>query len=168
MSDFNQSSHDFKRFVEQLTKGHAPSDLYFEETLFYVYLPDMNTFKKSCPHDGVRDLFTWLSEEKKVETIKNLNIPDNTTCPMSDELVEEAVINRFQIEKFDWRKLDINIDILTKSEHASKFTDITLYSSGNWSVLYHWASKEGLCMLPNVCGLLDHRNEAALTPIMKM
>jgi hypothetical protein len=170
MSDFNQSSHDFTRFIDQLTQRSSPDNLLFEETLFYVYLPDLNTFKKPCPHDGVRALFSWLGEHKGVKKIKNLNMPDSTTSPMSDELVGEAIIDRFEIEKFDWRKLDINLDILTKSEHAAQFTDITLYSSGNWSVLYHWKSKDGLAKLEWVCiqpYKVDTIQEPKLTPFIK-
>lgn len=70
---------------------------------------------------------------------------------MSDELVEEAIINKFQIEELDWRKLDIDLNTLTRSPHADQFTKLTLYASGNWSVLYHWVlSKDGIAKLPNV------------------
>lgn len=150
MSDFNQSSHDFNRFITQLTQHSRVDNLQFEETLYYIYLPDLNTFKKPCPHDGVRSLFEWLSGQKGVQIIKNLNMPDNTTSPMSDELVKDAIINRFHIEKLDWRKLDINLDTLTTSNHAAHFLDLTLYSSGNWSVLYHWVSRDGLEKLEQV------------------
>ncbi|KAF4632334.1 hypothetical protein G7Y89_g5795 [Cudoniella acicularis] len=143
MSDFNQSSHDFAMVVSEITKS-SEKTLPFEESLIYVFLPDFNTIKKRIPHNGVRELFQWLSNEAHVKTIKSLNIPDSTTTPMSDELVSEAIIDRFIIEKFDWRKLDINLNILTRSEHKGKFTDLTLYSSGNWSVLYHWISQDGL------------------------
>lgn len=156
MSDFNQSSHDFTMFITEMVKppeeGRPPKELLqFEESLIYVFLPDLNTFKKKVPHDGVRALFQWLSVTAHVKTIKSLNIPDSITTPMNDELVSEAIINRFAIEKFDWRKLDINLDILTKSNHEEKFTDLTLYSSGNWSVLYHWISPHGLQKLTGVC-----------------
>jgi hypothetical protein len=154
MSDFNQSSHDFQRFVQQLTEGSSHNDLLFEETIFYVHLPDLNTFKRVPPHVGVRDLFSWL-KGRGVETIKNLSIPDSTTHPMSDALVSEAIIQKFKIEKFDWRKLDVNLDILTDARYSlpESLTDLKLYSSGNWSVLYHWASKDGLIKLKKVCDL---------------
>jgi hypothetical protein len=150
MSDFNQSSHDFKIFVDELTVSND-KDLLFEECLLSVFLPDLNTFKKATPHDGVSDLFKWLSDEGKVKRIKFLNIPDSTTLPMSDELVSKAIFDVFEIEKFDWRKLDINLDILVRSNHCKEFTDITLYSTGNFSVLYHWMSPRGLKQLTGVC-----------------
>jgi len=154
MSDFNSSSHDFGTFVKKL----LDETVVFESTLFHVYLPDLNYFPKKCPHDGVRALFDWLakkgSEEKKsrVEAIIKLNMRDNTTAPMSDELVKEAIIDSFKINIFDWRKLDINLDILTNTDNRVHFTELTLYSSGNWSTLYHWSSHDGLGQLPNVCG----------------
>lgn len=76
-------------------------------------------------------------------------MPDSATSPMSEELVQEVIVDQFEIEKFDWRKLDISLDILTapKSKIRDTVKELTLYSSGNWSVLYHWASEEGLVTL---------------------
>lgn len=185
MSDFNRSSHDFKGFVEKLTKidpassgnvrgdektqrepfgsrsGHAKSHvggsaaaigrLDFEPNLFFVSLPDFNNFRKPCPHEGVRSLFHWL-HGKGVKQIDELNMPDSTTSPMSDELVYEAILNVFTVRRFDWRKLDINLDILTRNPDTAKaITHLTLYSSGNWSTLYHWTSVDGLPRLTSVC-----------------
>lgn len=151
MSDFNRSSHDFTRFIEKL-KDSEKTDFKFQETLFYLTLPDFNTFSKMC-HDGVRHLFSWLKDEKGVKTIKDLKMPDSATSPMSEELVQEAIIEQFEIEKFDWRKLDISLDILTGSKHSDKLKDITLYSSCNWGVLYHWASDDGLVKLGGQAGV---------------
>jgi hypothetical protein len=120
----------------------------FENILFYVNLPDLNNFKDT-PHDEVRRLFQWLAY-REVKTIRSLCIPDNNVAPMSDVLIEGAIINKFEIEKFDWRKLDINLEILTKSHYSGKFTELKLYSSGNWSVLHHWVSDEGLVTLGKV------------------
>ena len=152
MSDFNQSSHDFTRFVQLLTEGSSHENLLFEETLLYVNLPDLNTFERVPPPDRVRVLFSWL-KDRGVKTIKNLNIPDSTTHPISGALVSEAIIQQFKIEKFDWRKLDFNLDILTDSQYSESLTDLKLYSSGNWSLLYDWASKDGLIKLKKVCDL---------------
>ena len=184
MSDFNNSSHDFKVFIDKLIKldeisdadtdesynGRTEADgnatisdlspdpsrgLSFESCLFFVYLPDFNNFRKPCPHEGVRGLFQWLSKDKRVKRIKALNIPDSTTSPMSDEFAQEAIIKPFQIEKFDWRKLDLNLDTLTRTSHADMFTELTLYSSGNWSVLYHWTSDDGLPKIRKVTHLTN-------------
>jgi hypothetical protein len=156
MSDFNQSTHDFSRFVEHLKVDSQTDDLPFEKTLLYVYLPDLSTFRKECPHNELRTFFSWLNETKGVTAIKDLSIPDNISNPISDELMEQAVLQKFKIEKFDWRKLDISLDILTNSPFASELRDLKLYSSGNWSTLYHWASKDGLgsVCFPKVRNLL--------------
>ena len=94
-------------------------------------------------------------------------MPDSATSPMSEELVQEAIIEQFEIEKFDWRKLDISLDILTGSNHSDKLKDLTLYSSCNWGVLYHWASDDGLVKLggqAGVCAQSTRRSEIELTP----
>ena len=153
MSDFNRSSHNFKQFVTELTTSpqHTLNKLLFEECLVSVFLPDLNTFKKKTPHDGVNELFEWLKDHGGVKRIKSLNIPDNTSAPMSDEFVKGCILERFAIEKFVWRKLDINLDILVGSKlNRTSLTDITLYSTGNYSVLYHWVSSDGIGKLPNV------------------
>ena len=153
MSDFNRSSHDFKEFVKSLTRSEARNSIQFEECLVSVFLADLNTFKKPVPYDGVDELFQWLKEKGNVKKIKSLNIPDNTSIPMSDEYVLVCILERFEIERFDWRKLDINLDILLSSPYKDAFTEITLYSTGNFSVLYHWASRDGIGGLPNVSHL---------------
>ncbi|OTA95155.1 hypothetical protein M434DRAFT_10064 [Hypoxylon sp. CO27-5] len=138
----NGASRSSSRAIETSTGN---TSIEFEDTLFYVRLPDFDNFKES-PHEEVRTLFWWLST-RNVRIIKSLDIPDNTIRPICEELLEVAVLKKFEIHRLSWRKLDINLDILTSSGYASKLTDITLYSSGNWSVLYHWISEEGLVRL---------------------
>ncbi len=214
MSDFNQSSHNFEKFVEKLVNldddadpnadanvndaaglddhvdlgvdarvdadtgsaninsveteaANAPQDdgvLRFEDTLFFVHLPDLNYVKQPCPHKTMKILFAWLREKQHVQTIKKLNIPDNTNNPMSPAFFELNVLIGFEIESLDWRALDLNLDILTGSEGRrndanmparpcktqASLKELTLYSRGNWSVLYHWISKDGLAKLPRV------------------
>ncbi|EXJ88024.1 hypothetical protein A1O1_04951 [Capronia coronata CBS 617.96] len=155
MSDFNRSSHDFTRFIKKL-RDAPESDFKFRET-------------------GTREFFAWLKNEKKVNIINDLKIPDSATHPPSEELIKEAIIDQFEIEKFDWRKLDVSLDMLTaprgelggsgnnitaldsecdpQPQFRDKIKEITLYSSGNWSVLYHWASEEGLKNLGEEEGL---------------
>ena len=147
MSDFGQCYEDFKLYLDQLTDDSA--DTIYEETLVHVCLPDLNTFEDEYPYDWVRNFFSWLWN-KKVRIIRTLSLPDSITNPICEELVEEAILNRFEIRIFHWRRLDINLDILTGSKVAHHLTEISLYSSGNWSVLYHWVSEDGLPKLPKV------------------
>jgi hypothetical protein len=147
MSDFNQPSHNFAQFIQNLTD--PDQKLKFEEPLFFVRLPDLNYVQQPCPHAIIRNLFDWLYM-KGVRTIEKLYIPDNATNPLSDELVKDAILDRFNVQKLDWRKLDVNMDLLTSSKNAKYLTDLELYSSGNWSVLYHWVRPHGLPSLPVV------------------
>ncbi|KAF5977372.1 intracellular serine protease [Fusarium bulbicola] len=161
MSDFNQSSHNFDKFVERLTlidEGAAEeSTLQFENSLFFVQLPDLNYVKPACQHDTFRKLFHWLKDRKKVKSIKKLSIPDNTTTPMSDTFFDLYILRNFELSVLDWRKKDIDLGILTGSTYENindspgrqqSLTELTLYSSGNWGVLYHWISENGLALLP--------------------
>ncbi|KAI1658873.1 hypothetical protein F4813DRAFT_388133 [Daldinia decipiens] len=176
MSDFNQSSHNFEKFVEKLTsiddedEGvdlEDDSTLQFEDTLFFVHLPDLNYVKQPCPHETLRMLFEWLRDKKHVEVIRKLTIPDNTINPMNPVFFEQHILDKFEIQALDWRTLDMNLDILTGSTSMENTLDfqantlpipqtrlslreLTLYSSGNWSVLYHWISKDGLAKVANL------------------
>jgi hypothetical protein len=146
--DRQKKVEEVQTLAQTLETSAGNNSIEFEDILFYVCLPDFNNFKEP-PHNEVRRLFRWL-ERRKVKTIRSLDIPDSTTHPMCDVLVEGAILNKFEINKLVWRKLDINLDILTRSHHADNFTEITLYSSGNWSVLYHWVSDEGLVKFKGV------------------
>ncbi|KUI59785.1 Major intracellular serine protease [Cytospora mali] len=159
MSDSNQSTHDFEKFIKKLTApdiwtaqddtGSSWRGLHFEETLFFVHLPDFNYVRLPRPNDGVGRLFAWL-KEKGVHTIRRLHIPDSTTNPMSDEIVEDAILNKFTINDLDWRKLDLNLDVILRLESRKYVESLSLYSTGNWSILYHWISPDGLAKFPNL------------------
>lgn len=162
MSDFNQSTHDFQKFIKKLTESDVATDyenddvrapwrgLHFEETLFFVHLPDLNYVRLPRPNDCIRTLFRWIKETKGVRIIRRLHLPDNTTSPLSEEFVTDAILNKFTINDLDWRKLDLNLDMLSSSSIAKHLESLSLYSSGNWSVLYHWISSDGLATFPNV------------------
>lgn len=156
MSDFNQSSHDFNQFVKHLHEYAKPNsvarDLLFEETLLYVYLPDLQLLPDKNVHDAMELFFSWLWGHG-VKKIKELSIPDSRFRPLSEDFVQESILKKFKgIEKLDWRKLDLDLTLLAEREEVvSKLTDLTLYSSGNWSVLYHWASADGIAKLEKVC-----------------
>lgn len=145
----NVGSASVGKILQPVDKEPVESDaIQFENILFYVCLPDLNYFKDP-PHAEIRRLFRWLTH-RGVEVIRHLSIPDSTTLPMDDVLVREDVTERFTINKIEWRKLDINLEVLTKSKSPDHLTSLTLYSSGNWSVLYHWISDDGLKNLHGV------------------
>jgi hypothetical protein len=168
MSDFNQISHDFTTFVDLLfdyeeggVRYVQPEDpsktpreaLLFEEKLLFIYLPDFQVFS-DVSHHGIKRLFLWLRENKKVKSVKRLAIPDNVSQPMSEDFVAEHILKNLTVEELDWRKLDADLMALSYSDQRLRrnLREIILYSSGSWPVLYHWASVDGLRRFSNVCG----------------
>ncbi|EFX04256.1 intracellular serine protease [Grosmannia clavigera kw1407] len=164
MSDFNQKTHNFESFMEKLRKlesnddadenyGEGDGTMEFEETLLFVTLPDLNYVTQMCSNQTIQELFGWL-KEKNVRKIRKLRIPDSTTSPLSDAFVQEHILDAFEIQVLDWRRLDVNLDCIINTAsreprpNAKALEELRLYSSGNWSVLYHWMSDEGLCKLP--------------------
>jgi hypothetical protein len=142
LSDFDQESHDFAEFVDDLVANASScveeeNDLLFEDTLVYAYLPDLKRFTGKIVHTAISKLFDWLYR-KGVRTILDLNIPDNQLQPLSDERMLEDVFQRFDIRTLDWRRLDVNVDLFLDKQ--PKLQELNLYSSGNWSVLYHWSN----------------------------
>lgn len=157
----------------------------FEETLLYLRLPDLGRinenyrqifpelfeassrrtrFRNSTNQVGplgspasriIFRFLKWLLREKHVKSIKELNIPDDHEWPLSESLVKIKMLQEFDVQVLDWRKLDLDLRILTEYNYASSsilknLTELKLYSSGNWGTLYHWASKDGLLSFPNV------------------
>ncbi|KAJ5657425.1 uncharacterized protein N7484_001074 [Penicillium longicatenatum] len=164
MSDFNSPSHNFEKFVDRLIElnplkasgssegDQSPEDsssLVFETSLLFVHLPDLNYIKQPCSPEVFRKFFQWLS--RQVENIRELKILDSTTSPLSDWFFCKFVSTKFHISKLDWRKLDIDLTIL--AETGDYLEELTLYSSGNWGVLYHWTSLDGLAQYPKVSSL---------------
>jgi hypothetical protein len=153
-----------------------PDASFFEKKLLYVYLPDLQVFAGGIAQDCIRALFSWLKEQG-VESIIDLCIPDIIHRPMSEDFLSENVLQHFSIERLDWRKLDVDLfalrdlapdrndqafptlatDIRNRTRRqetlslADSLTKLKLYSSGNWGVLYHWASSHGLPCFKKVC-----------------
>jgi hypothetical protein len=155
LSDLNYDSHSFHDFVVELENFHYPpleQKWVFEDTLLYLILPDLSRTEELDISGTLCRFFTWLQDQKKITSIIELSIPDNHVSPLSEDTVEQHILCNFDIHVLDWRKLDINLRFLTESERAkNSLRKLHLYSSGNWGVLYHWASKDGLLKLPHVC-----------------
>lgn len=145
-SDFNEPSHDFSQFIRDIWKNRgAMKDLQFEPTLFYVVLPDFYHHDNTQFHDEVETLFKWLEEFQEVTSIVDLVIPDSFQKPMEDNFIQLKILDKFYVTSLNWRKMDINMEILTESVKTKKsLRQVQLYSSGNWSILHHWASDDGL------------------------
>ena len=112
-------------------------------------LPDLQLLPTSDVYGTTGALFDWLWA-MGVQTIKDLNIPDQRIQPLTEDFVHTKILSRFQVLNLDWRKLDLDISILKSPKTASSLKKLRLYSSGNWSVLYHWASDDGVSALPEV------------------
>ncbi|KAL6822091.1 hypothetical protein J3E69DRAFT_339920 [Trichoderma sp. SZMC 28015] len=78
-------------------------------------------------------------ESKKEESKKEENKKEESK---KEEMKNEIVERNFDIEIWDWKKLDINCDIIARC--APGVREITLYSSGNNAVLMGWSSMDGL------------------------
>ncbi|KUJ11642.1 uncharacterized protein LY89DRAFT_228965 [Mollisia scopiformis] len=82
-----------------------------------------------------------------VRRIMRLEVDEAIDCPSSDDTITKAA-SGFHIEEWDWRKTDIDTGVLCKV--APEARKLYLYSSGNFPVLKHWSSDEGLAMFKNL------------------
>jgi hypothetical protein len=164
---FNNPSHDFDRFVTDIERYRKNmTGLEYEETLFYLILPDFGHQISAKHHTEIEKLFEWLVN-MNVSSILELCVLDSLAFPMDDDFFQAKVLDKVCIRDLNWRKVDMNIDILYQNQEFWKreyskdnaissgsiydgLKKIHLYSSGNWSTLYHWASEDGLCQLDQV------------------
>jgi hypothetical protein len=134
--------------------------LQFEDILQYVQIPqhpfrspavsrqvsevaDIKPVKEGTGRRDFEAIFNAL-HKSGVRKILRLMVDDDESCPHQDELIE-SLGNQFQIEDFQWRKMDISSIVLRHaSPHARK---LHLFCSGNHSVLRDWSSKDGLSQL---------------------
>ncbi|KAF2802521.1 subtilisin-like protein [Mytilinidion resinicola] len=130
---------DFTHFVKNFSRPSEGLD--FESTLASVQLPDISQARDRKLHQEVIDLLTKLRRPFGVEKIVSLTVWDNPFHPMSDLVIAESV-RLYQIEELNWCKLDLDLDVL--KNRATSLRKLCLYSSGNWGILYHWLSPEGL------------------------
>lgn len=98
-------------------------------------------------------VFKWL-RKNHVERIIKVMVIDDEDPPHADSSIEEA-LKDFQVEIWDWKRLDLSTEVIYNSTKVVK--EISLYSSGNNSVLMGWASQQGLpndAKFPKVLGML--------------
>ena len=132
-------------------------------------LPDLQLLPKGDVYGTIGALFDWLWA-MGVQTIKDLNIPDQRVQPLTEDFIHRKILSRFLVLNLDWRKLDMDISILKSPKTASSLKGLKLYSSGNWSVLYHWASDDGVSALPEVgfCCLISlfHTTDEGMSSLL--
>jgi hypothetical protein len=86
-------------------------------------------------------IFKWLRKEK-VETIYAVTVIDSSEPSHSDAAIESA-LRGFKVEIWDWKKLDLNCDVIAACTEGA-VREMSLYSSGNNAVLMGWSSEDGL------------------------
>lgn len=106
------------------------------------------------------EIFEWL-RMNGVQRILSIIVIDQIEPSHSDGAIEAALgtyDKSFDIETWNWKKLDINCDVIARC--APRVREIFLYFSGNNAVLMGWSSTRGLLdkkKFPMVCILLlDH------------
>lgn len=86
-------------------------------------------------------IFQWL-RENGVKQILTVIVIDNVEPSHSDKAITTA-LQGFSVESWDWKKLDLNCEVISDSTKGSA-KEISLYCSGNNAVLMGWSSEAGL------------------------
>jgi hypothetical protein len=136
--------------------------LEFENILQYVQIPQYpfrkpGTSTRSPPPDSVEtkpdkngmgrrdfeEIFDVL-KQKGVRKILRLVVDDDDACMHQDDVIEKA-LSAFEIEEFQWRKMDLSSLVLRHAVPRAR--SLRLFSSGNHSVLREWSGTDGLNQL---------------------
>ena len=148
-------------FVDSLISASRSRDLLkYEHTLRYVDFPPLDlmaeereVFKENTHftrrHDEVFRILNWLWDDKGVERIIKLRIPDRLVHPHDDFVMAEK-LEDFGVEILDWKVLDLSIASL-KDSTKGRIRELHLYSSGNRAVINHWFGRDGIGKLTKVC-----------------
>ncbi|KAH6975043.1 hypothetical protein BKA56DRAFT_589953 [Ilyonectria sp. MPI-CAGE-AT-0026] len=133
--------------------GQLERYLAFESTLRSVILPkfkfeslqqasnDVDSVLKRCDNnrrDAVR-MFSWL-RKRGVRKILEVVVIDSEESSHSDESIQNA-LEGFEVEIWDWRRSDITSSVIASSSSVVK--DLTLYFSGNETILEDWCGSGG-------------------------
>lgn len=102
--------------------------------------------EKRNPYAAV---FTWLrTKPNAVDKIFRVSVEDRFgKAAHTDDGIRD-ILEPFDIEIWDWRKIDISSD--TIFDAAPNTRELRLYWSGNKAVIRSWASEHGLCKLAKV------------------
>jgi hypothetical protein len=90
---------------------------------------------------------TFEMLRKRVKKIMKVTVIDNQLRPCKDCTIMQC-LEGFDVKYLDWRKDDMCIDVILQA--APNVAEVTLYSSGNRTVLRGWAARNGLCNLRQV------------------
>lgn len=169
--EFDLSEHHQTGYSLSEESRNNLSHLKFENILRYVDFPkavvrqasDQPTNPKPKsqgkmkppPPDGIgrkdlKGVFEWLAKSG-VEKIIRVRVQDTQEPPHSEESIE-AALKDFQVEVWDWVRIDICSDTIFKA--APDVTKIYLYSNGNNAVLKSWSGIDGLKKLKKVSSFI--------------
>lgn len=155
--------------IDEKAMRSMRNHLEFESNLQHVALYGLEVEfaekQKSVPEgEGRTDfcaIFDWLRNTGGVKKILKIVVEDdhppsteakNFRHAHSDAAIEQA-LSDFDIEIWDWRKIDMSIETIAKV--APNVREMHLYYSGNNAVLQGWSSSKGLGLLkPRVSYLL--------------
>lgn len=87
----------------------------------------------------LRAVFNWL-REKHVKRIIRVAVLDYGDRGHAESAIGEC-LRGFDVEYLDWIKLDVSSEVVCQSTKIVK--EVSLYWSGNYSVLMGWMSAEG-------------------------
>lgn len=145
------------RSLSGVSDKDSDRHLKFEEVLRYADFPSLDLPPWDTPvetiHKEIFDALNWLRKKKKVRKIMALKVLDRMYCP-HDEKGIAIRTRRFEVEKLDWRYLDMAISYLTDpelDESPERLTELHLYSSGKRAAVDHWMGPNGVRVLRKVC-----------------
>lgn len=84
-------------------------------------------------------MFSWL-RKRGVRKILEIVVIDSEESSHSDESIQNA-LEGFEVEIWDWRRSDITSSVIASSSSVVK--DLTLYFSGNETILEDWCGSGG-------------------------
>jgi hypothetical protein len=89
---------------------------------------------------NLEPVFDFL-RDRGVKKIIRVSVVDHPGPSHSDSVIESC-LKGFEIEEWNWKKVDLCTDVIASSSVSAR--EISLYSSCNNAVLKYWASREGL------------------------
>ncbi|KAF5855466.1 hypothetical protein ETB97_009126 [Aspergillus alliaceus] len=148
---------NMKKAVSEATFKNLLRETNYESILKHVRIPSFEVTVNSQQHGeaictgqkqqlvkkvNVEDIFNLLWE-KGVRKIISISVHEDGNNPYSDEVIES--LEKFDIEEWDWQRKDLCISVILKA--AGNARKVSLYSTGNRSVLQSWSAPDGLISL---------------------
>ncbi|KAG5783745.1 hypothetical protein H9Q73_002635 [Fusarium xylarioides] len=150
--DFNLAGISQRNISEEYLRSFE-NHLHFEATLSHVVLPNLpfdqketkstSTSRQYSEIKGRSDLthvFKWLRKQNVKKIVKVTVFDEAFPCH-----TDAAIINclkGFDVEVWNWKRIDLSSEVICES--SSEVREISLYCSGNQTVLKGWSSRGGI------------------------